>query len=104
MSIKILAQPEHGTVEIVEGADGIHMILYTPEPDYNYAPDAFRYSITDAHGNVAEATVRLDIQCASSQSSDSGDALGTVSMLVLAMMTLMIGLYFVRKEEERGEA
>ncbi len=104
VSIKILAQPEHGTVEIVEDADGRQMILYTPEPDYNYVPDTFRYSITDANGNVAEATVRLDIQCTSSQRSDSGDALGTLSMLFLAMMTLMIGLHFVRKEEERGEA
>ncbi|UPT77791.1 Ig-like domain-containing protein [Sulfurovum sp. XGS-02] len=104
VTIKIIEQPAHGSVEIVEDVDGRQRILYTPEPDYNYAPDTFRYSITDANGNVAEATVRLDIQCASSQSSDSGDALGTVSMLVLAMMTLMTGLYFVRREEERGEA
>ena len=67
-------------------------------------PDEFRYSITDINGNVAAATVVLDIQCVTSQASDNGDAMGTMSMMMLILSTLMLGLYFIRKEDERGEA
>jgi CshA-type fibril repeat protein len=80
------------------------VLIYTPAPDVNNVTDSFTYTITDALGFTSTATVTLDVNCASSQSSDSGDALNVVTMFMLAIMTAMTGLYFVRKEEERGEA
>jgi len=103
VTVDILSQPQHGTVEIIYDSNGKPTVLYTPDPDINYVPDEFRYSITDANGNVAVATVSLDLQCVTSQSSD-GDALGTISIFMLMLFTLMSGLYFVRRENERGEA
>ena len=104
VTIEIIEQPEHGTAVVVIGEDGKPYVQYTPDPDYNNAPDSFRYTITDANGQTASATVALDIQCGSSQTSDGGDAMSTVSMLIMMFFTLMLGLYFVRKEDERGEA
>ncbi|HFQ62503.1 MAG TPA: hypothetical protein ENK39_09440, partial [Epsilonproteobacteria bacterium] len=104
ITITILEQPEHGTVEIIEGADGQPVILYSPDADYNNAPDTFRYAITDVNGQTADAIVNLNIQCGSSQTSDGGDAMGSMSMLMMMCLTLISGLYFVRKEDERGEA
>ena len=104
VTVDILTQPQNGTVEVIYDGNGRPTILYTPNPDINYVPDEFRYSITDINGNVAAATVVLDIQCVSSQTSDNGDALGTISMFMLMFSTLMLGLYFRRKDDERGEA
>jgi len=99
-------QPTYGTVGIDDGGTPNDptddVLLYTPKADVNEVTDSFTYTITDAAGNTATARVTLDVNCASSQTSDSGDALGVISMLMLAIMTLMTGLYFVRKEEERG--
>ena len=100
-------EPIYGTVYLDDGGtpddptDDI--LIYTPAPDVNNITDSFTYTITDALGFTSTATVTLDVNCASSQSSDGGDALNVVSMLLLAIMTAMTGLYFVRKEE-RGEA
>lgn len=90
--------PAHGTV--VVNPDGTY--TYTPDADYN-GPDSFTYTITDANGNQDTATVNIDVDCASSQTSDSGDAFGALSMFFMMMLTGIAGLYFVRKEEERGE-
>jgi len=108
VTIKILEQPKHGKAEVAIGSDGRPVIIYTPDPDINYVPDSFRYSITDINGQVSEATVKLDVQCVTSQESDGGDTYGMISILIMMFMTIMTGFYLVRREEslkenERGE-
>lgn len=101
-------QPIYGTVALDDNGTADDptddVPVYTPVPDHNDIRDSFTYTIEDAQGNTATATVTLNVVCASSQTSDGGDALGLVSMLLLAIMTAMSGLYFIRREEERGEA
>jgi len=101
-------QPIYGTVALDDGGTPNDptddVLIYTPAPDHNNITDSFEYTITDAQGNTSTATVTLNINCATSQSSDGGNALSLVSMLLLAIMTAMTGLYFIRREEERGEA
>ncbi len=101
-------QPAHGSVVLDDGGTPNDptddVLIYTPAADVNNIADRFTYTITDAAGNISTATVTLNVKCASSQTSDSGDALGTLSIIIMMFFTVMSGLYFVRKEEERGEA
>ena len=103
----LFTQPVHGTVALDDGGTPNDptddVLLYAPKADVNNITDSFTYTITDALGNTSTATVTLNVNCASSQTSDSGDALGTFSIMLMMFLTLMSGLYFVRKEE-RGEA
>jgi len=96
--VAIIQEATYGSLEVVMGNDGMPVVLYTPHPNVNQVPDSFIYSITDKNENVFEATVTLDIQCASTQTSD-GDSLGIISMIIMMFMTVMIGLSLVRKEE-----
>ena len=100
-------QPAHGSVALDDGGTPNDptddVLIYTPVADGNNIVDRFTYTITDAAGNISTATVTIDVDCASSQTSDSGDALGTLSIIMMMFLTVMSGLYFVRKEE-RGEA
>jgi len=105
-TIVSFTQPQYGTVSL--DASGTALI-YTPDADRNNLDESFTYTIKDTGGCVDTATVTLHVDCASSQTSDGvgssgGDALGTMSMILMALMTAMAGLYFIRKEEERGEA
>jgi CshA-type fibril repeat protein len=99
-------QPAHGHVSLDDGGTPNDptddVIIYTPKADVNNVLDNFTYTITDAQGQTSTAKVSVNVQCTSSQSSDGGDALGTLSMLLMMFMTLLSGLYFVRKEEEQG--
>ena len=101
-------QPTYGEVSLDDNGTPEDptddVLIYTPAPDINNVTDSFTYTITDTLGFTSSANVTLNIDCATSQSSDGGDALNVVSMFLFAIMTAMIGLYFVRKEEERGEA
>ncbi len=100
ITVAILEQPEYGNVEVIYGDDGRPTILYSPDPDINRVPDVFRYSITDRNAQTADALVRLDVQCSSSQTSDGGDAMGTFSIFIMMLLTILSGIYFVRKEEK----
>jgi uncharacterized repeat protein (TIGR01451 family) len=95
---RVVTQPSHGSV--VVNKDGT--FVYRPDADYN-GPDSFTYEIMDSNGDTSQAEVCIDVDCASSQTSDSGDALGTLSMFFMMILTGITGLYFVRKEEEEGE-
>jgi len=55
LEIVDVTQPEHGSVEIVDGE-----ILYTPDPGYN-GEDEFEYSIIDGNGFLSEAPVVVDV-------------------------------------------
>ncbi len=56
-----------------------------------------------AKGDYSIAEVSINIDLASSQTFDGGDALGTLSIIMMMLLTLMVGLYFVRTEEKREE-
>lgn len=60
--------------------------------------DFLGYTITDINGDRVTKTVKLTVDGTSR--SDSGDALGTVSIILLMLFTGMIGLYYVRREEK----
>ena len=94
----LVTQPKHGKVEF--NNDGT--FTYYPEANYN-GSDSFDYIITDKAGRTSRATVRVTVDCASSQRSDSGDALGWTGMLMMLFMMTMVGFYFARKEEEGWE-
>ncbi|PHS41798.1 MAG: hypothetical protein COB07_01790 [Sulfurovum sp.] len=100
-------QPIYGTVGLDDGGTANDptddVLIYTPAADLNNLVDKFTYTITDAAGNTSTATVSLNVNCASSQTSDGGDALGTFSIMLMMFLTLMTGLYFARKEEMRKE-
>ena len=104
----IFTQPIYGTVALDDGGTENDptddVLIYTPYPDYNDINDSFTYTITDASGLTSTANVRLYVECGSTQTSDGGDALGLVSMLMMMFLTATIGLYVIRREEERGEA
>lgn len=100
--IEIIEQPTYGILEVVVESDGSSVILYSPFADINEVPDSFVYAITDANGNTSEATVTLDVQCASSQTSDGGDTLNNGTLLLMMVLTMMIGLYAIRQEDEKG--
>ncbi|WP_295420908.1 cadherin-like domain-containing protein, partial [Sulfurovum sp.] len=85
---------EHGTVSMEK--DGT--FIYSPEANYD-GSDAFNYVIIDTIGQTDSAQVMVDVECASTQTSDSGDTLGTISMLMIVFMTIVTGLYFTRREE-----
>jgi hypothetical protein len=100
-------QPAHGSVHLDDGGTADDptddILVYTPEPDTNYVTDEFTYVIKDSEGRTSDALVTLHIKCTSSQRSDGGDALGTMSMLMMLLLTLVTGLYYVRREDEKGE-
>jgi CshA-type fibril repeat protein len=102
-TIQITQDPDYGTIEVIKDSSGRSLILYTPSADVNNVSDTFRYSITDANGNTSEATVYLKIQCASSQASDSGDAMSRLSLIIMLFITIISGVYFVRREETGGK-
>ncbi len=103
----IFTQPTYGTVALDDGGTPNDptddVLIYTPAADVNNIVDRFTYTITDAAGNTSTASVTLNVKCASSQTSDSGNALGTLSIIIMMLFSVMSGLYFVRKEEEIGE-
>ena len=102
----VFTQPEHGSVALDDGGTPNDptddVLIYTPAADVNNVVDSFTYTIMDAQGNTSTATVTVAVNCTSSQSSDGGDALGRLSIMIMMFMTLMSGLYFIRKEEKRG--
>ncbi len=100
VSIEIIQESTYGSLEIVQGNDGREVILYSPFADINHVSDDFVYAITDGN-STSTATVRLDIQCASSQTSD-GDTLGTGTSLLMMIFTIIIGLYALRREDEKS--
>lgn len=101
VTVEITEEPSYGTVEVIEEGNGSIVVLYSPFADMDQSTDSFRYAITDASGNVSEATVTLDIQCTSSQVSDGGDVFNNGALLLMIILVMMIGLYAARREEEQ---
>jgi len=100
VEVVIIKGANFGTVELVYDENGQEHILYTSLLDYNNIEDSFQYMITDDQGRQDSALVRVDIQCASSQRSDNGDALNLSTMGLLMLFTLFFGYGAIRKEGE----
>jgi len=102
-TIVLITQTAHGTVSLDDGGtvndptDDI--FIFVPIPNVPVTQDSFTYKIMDADGDESIATVRLSIDCASTQTSDGGDALGILGMLVMMFMSMMTGLYFGRRKK-----
>jgi len=95
---RLITPPSNGRVSISEDGHA----TYTPNANFNGA-DSFRYEMEDSNGDKSQANVCIDVDCASSQTSDGGDAYSMWTMLTLMFFTAMIALYYVRKEENRRE-
>jgi len=72
------------------------MILYEPAFNHNHT-DTFEYTIIDCAGNSDSAIVTLNINTRKEE-SDNGTSLGTISMILMMLLTSMLGLFFIRKE------
>ena len=96
-------QPAHGNVYLDDGGTPNDptddVMLYQAEPDF-IGKITFTYTIYDAQGNASTATVTLNVDCSSSQMSDSsgGDALGILGSLMMLLGLLLMG----RREMELG--
>ena len=101
-SIEVVAQPAYGTVSIDDGGTPDDptddVVVYVPKMDIPPTSDSFTYRIKDAKGNIAEAKVGLHVECATSQDSDSGSALGMLGMLMMLFVTLMTAMRFSETE------
>ena len=102
-------QPNHGRVTHHDGGTPKDptddKLCYLPEPNYN-GKDEFTYQITGLEGITCPKKVIMDVQCASTQRSDSGDALENISIMIMMMLMGMLGLYYIRREElnnKKGE-
>ena len=76
--------------------------VYTPNANYD-GMDGFMYEIEDSNGDKSQAQVCIDVDCASSQTSDGGDAHTLMTLMILMFFTGIIGLYYIRREENRYE-
>ncbi len=97
-----LTQPIYGEVTLDDGGtpDNLadDMLCYIPEPDYRGLDD-FSYVIAGPTGNSCPKRVVMDVQCQHSQKSDNGDALNTISIIILMILTGSVGYYYIRREE-----
>lgn len=76
--------------------------IYTYDPFVNAnGIDTFRYIMEDSAGNTSEANVIVTVDCASSQRSDSASSLNIMGMLCMIFTMGIVGLYYLRKEEEK---
>ena len=104
--IIIVRAPSYGTIGFDDGGTPNDptddVLIYEPEPNIPPVTDSFEYMITDSSGDTSIATVTLDVNCASTQTSD-GNTLSIIGVLMMMFMMVSTGLYFVRKEEEKGK-
>jgi len=98
-------QGAYGTVSVDDGGTPKNLkddvLIYTPEANLCDTTDSFQYTVTDCQGNSSTATVTLDIACTSTQTSD-GSAMNTMTMMLMMILTGMLGLLYVRREEKEG--
>ena len=96
---ELIDLPLHGEVDLNPDSG---KFTYSPEANYN-GPDNFSYRLRNSEGQSDTARVHIDVNCAASQTSDNGDSVSFMTMLITWILTTLVGLYFIRKEEQ-GEA
>jgi hypothetical protein len=99
-------KPTYGSVDVDDNGTPDDptddVFIYTPAPDKNFVTDEFTYTITDADGRTSTATVTINVKCLSSQKSDSGDAFGRFSALMMMLLSMIAGLFYINREEKKG--
>jgi CshA-type fibril repeat protein len=97
-------QPEYGTLALDDGGTPNDptddVLIYTPVADMNGIIDNATYTITDAQGNTSAANILINVECASSQTSDGGDALDIFGIIMMIFLIILSGLYMIREESE----
>ena len=95
-------QAKHGRVYLDDGGTPFDptddMVLYEAEPDY-IGEVSFTYTIYDAQGNKDTAVVTLNVDCATSQSSDNGSALGMLGIILMSLI-ILLGRSYLRRNLE----
>lgn len=93
---KLLVVPGQG--DWIVNDDGT--IMFVPEVGFEDDPTPIEYSVADNSGARSNFATLVVTYCDSPQASDSGDALSSFGILLMGLLTGLVGLYFVRKEEE----
>jgi uncharacterized repeat protein (TIGR01451 family)/fimbrial isopeptide formation D2 family protein len=93
---RVVTSPANGTVNLSK--DGI--ATYKPAANFK-GMDYFVYELEDLNGDKSQARVCIEVECASSQTSDGGDAHTLWSLLLLFLFSSMIAAYFIRVEGRR---
>ncbi len=85
---------DYGVIRMEE--NGIY--AYTPYANA-VGVDKIEYIMEDIAGQDARANIVIDVDCASSQTSDSAGSLETIGMLLWIFILGLTGIYYIRKEE-----
>jgi uncharacterized repeat protein (TIGR01451 family) len=94
-SIGKTVELEYGVISMEENG------IYTYTPYFNaVGRDTINYIMEDSIGQTSVANILMQVDCASSQTSDGGDSLETLSMLLMLFIMGMTGIYYIKKEEE----
>jgi hypothetical protein len=90
--------PRHGDTILEDNGQ----YQYTPEADY-IGIDSFRYQIVFPNDCPSSniATVTINVDCATSQASDSGSAQSRISILLILFGYGFIGLYMLAREKTK---
>jgi hypothetical protein len=93
-------QPSHGVVSLDNAGTELDLtddiLRYVADSAY-LGHDSFTYTVIDANGDTIVKTKNVIVE---KSNYDAGDALGTWSFLIMMMLTALIALYYIRKEEE----
>jgi uncharacterized repeat protein (TIGR01451 family) len=94
----LIDTPRHGNTILEDNGQ----YQYTPEADY-VGIDSFRYQIVFPNDCPSSniATVTINVDCATSQASDSGSAQGKISILLILFGYGFIGLYMLAREKAK---
>ncbi|MBN2249073.1 MAG: hypothetical protein JW682_01910, partial [Campylobacterales bacterium] len=87
-----------GQGEWIVNSDGT--VMFVPEVGFEDDPAPIEYSVKDYSGTRSSVAILSVTYCDSPQRSDSGDAMSNIGMLLMALLTGLTGLYFIRREEE----
>jgi len=92
-------QPLHGTVTRDDHGTPDDTtddtLVYVANKGYS-GTDSFTYTVIDSDGNTVTKTTSLSVKA---KKSSNGSALNTLSTMLLMILTGLIGLYYIRREE-----
>ena len=103
-SVRFIDSNDNEVVELYVNNEGLWSVDATSgevtfEPDHCFSGIAsITYVVSDINQNLSnEATIYIDYSA--EQTSDNGDALGTLSMLMMILFTVAAGLFSIGREK-----